>query len=322
MHERVVVAVHAERPRGAAEHLDVARGVGLDPHGRVGLARVPQQRAQYELPRQATPGLRKWRTASISAGRSLVPSTLSERVTAASRRTCDGPALDEGVDGLLDRRAPGLLERAAHERRPAPPRCRRAPRAAPSAACAWSAPARRAARAASRCRRRWPSTKNARATSSTERLDLRRRGDDVRRLGQLAAAGVRAGQLLGHAALGEPSRPPRRGARASRRRRSRRAPRTSRSKPSRPAAIADPRSAPGRCARYQRVTASTSWSTPRHQLGDRAALDVARSSCSIASQCSSGAGHLARDAERAHDVRASARRARPAAGRRTSARAR
>ena len=83
--ERVVVAVDAERALAAAEHLDLARRVGLDPDRRLVLPRVAQERAEDE-PRHQPASARSARTASISAGRSPVPSTVSDAVTAASRR--------------------------------------------------------------------------------------------------------------------------------------------------------------------------------------------------------------------------------------------
>ncbi len=43
--EGVVVAPDAERGRGAPEHLDLAWGVRLDPHGRVGVTSVAQERS-------------------------------------------------------------------------------------------------------------------------------------------------------------------------------------------------------------------------------------------------------------------------------------
>jgi hypothetical protein len=48
-HERVVVALHRERARARPEHLDLARLRGLHPDGRVGLARVAEQRAEHQL---------------------------------------------------------------------------------------------------------------------------------------------------------------------------------------------------------------------------------------------------------------------------------
>ena len=48
-HERVVVALDAERRRLAAEHRDRARRVGLDPDQRLGLPGVAQRRAQEQF---------------------------------------------------------------------------------------------------------------------------------------------------------------------------------------------------------------------------------------------------------------------------------
>ena len=85
--ERVVVAVDPERRLAAAEHLDLARAVGLDPDRRVVRAGVPEQRAEDQARHQAASALSA-RTASISAGSSPVPSTVSDAVTARRRRAC------------------------------------------------------------------------------------------------------------------------------------------------------------------------------------------------------------------------------------------
>ena len=69
----------------AAEHLDLAGGVGLDPDRRLVLPRVAEERPEGQTRHQPA-SARSARTASISAGRSPVPSTVSEAVTEASRR--------------------------------------------------------------------------------------------------------------------------------------------------------------------------------------------------------------------------------------------
>jgi hypothetical protein len=54
--EAVVVALHVERARPMAEHLDLARRVGLDPERRVVLAEMAEERAQDQLRHLASLG--------------------------------------------------------------------------------------------------------------------------------------------------------------------------------------------------------------------------------------------------------------------------
>jgi len=129
---------------------------------------------------------------------------------------------------------------------------------------------------------------------------LRGGGDDVGRLGELAPAGVRAGQLLGHAALGEPrdllgvALAP--GVVADVVERREQALEALAAGGDRRAEVGPGtvREIPARDGLDELVGAG-------HQLGDRAALDVAAELLDRLPVLA-GAGHLAGDPERAHDV--------------------
>ena len=149
-HERVVVAADAEGRLGVAEHLDLARLVGLDPDHRLGLADVAQQWAEHELrharpvpvPPCREPGLPELGQALVG-GRGLG--------VQAARDAARPPRLVAGLDRACASPSPSAPGR--RRARPSSPAARRRSRA-PS-------PARRRTRCRSR-RRRSPAPRRTR----------------------------------------------------------------------------------------------------------------------------------------------------------------
>ena len=237
--------------------------VGLDPDRRLVLARVAQERAEDQLRHQPA-SARSARTASISAGRSPVPSTVSEAVTAVEPPAQRGARVEVGVDRRLGRSCPSGGLDAARSGRARPSASRQSSRTACTAqrcvrvGCGSSSSAPSSQTMSSRAASAW----NARATASTGRPVSLGDGDDVGRLHQLGRERVRPRDVLGHALRRPARRRSRAAARATRPSRSRAARRRAARTAPRRRAICSSSPPPASCARYQRAAASTSRSTP------------------------------------------------------------
>ena len=242
---------------------------------------------------------RSWRTASVRPARSGSPSRESERRKAVKRRSASPRSARKASTASCGGAARGLGEHAAGE----------------LAAHLGGVLAHGLQRPALHPRRGRDALE-----LGLDPVQAQLGADREEDLGDLldrAAGGARDPDHVGRVALlgaqrrgrapaapGTPG-PTSRSAVCSRRRRRSSEPRSpstaaSRSKPSRPAAIVSSMSPSGSQVRYQRVVSSTSESTPPISSSCGALVDALEPLDDLPARV--GAGHLAGDPERAHDV--------------------